>query len=96
MYNRRFIRAVSILAAIFTIYLELYSFKLIFMMFALAAETMTVPPSIVNSCRFHLVVMSFFAYAYEVILYLLEYGDSLEKEGVEVWKRKRRKRRDKD
>lgn len=91
MYNRAFIRFISVLSGVAAIYFELYSFRLFFMMLAITADTLSEPVYIQGSCRFHLVMMSFFVYAYEILLYLIEYGDQLEKEGMKVWTKKKRR-----
>ena len=89
MYNRAFIRFVSVLSGIAAVYFELYSFRLFFMMLAMTADTLSEPAYVQSSCRFHLVMMSFFVYAYQVLLYLVEYGDQLEEEGITVWTKKK-------
>lgn len=92
MYNRALVKFTSILSGAAAVYFELYSFRLFFMMLAITADTLNEPMYIQNSCRFHLVIMSLFVYAYEIILYLIEYGDQLEEEGIEVWTKKKRRR----
>lgn len=94
MYNRVFIKFISIISGTAAIYFELYSLKMLFMILAITADTLCAPPYMQSSCRFHIVVTSIFIYAYQVLLYLIEYGDKLEEEGVEVWTKKKRRHLD--
>lgn len=83
--NRTFIKFIAVVTGIAAIYFELYSFRLFFMILAITADTMSEPVYIQSSCRFHLVIMALFIYAYELLLYLISYGDQLEEEGVVLW-----------